>query len=112
MIYEMAEGTASYPTIQAEGDIGFAALSALAASDAPGMMFAASDSFLSGSPSIYTIDATTMPARITAALTVIQLAEVEVPIADYPLTLPDWVGVEVTGDPAWRKINMLEALRG
>jgi hypothetical protein len=70
MIYEMAEGTASYPTIQAEGDIGFAALSALAASDAPGMMFAASDSFLSGSPSIYTIDATAMPARITAALTV------------------------------------------
>lgn len=42
----------------------------------------------------------------------VHLAEVEVPFADYPLNLPDWVGREVTGDPAWRKINMLEALRG
>lgn len=42
----------------------------------------------------------------------IQLAEVEVPVVDYPLNLPDWVGVEVTGDPAWRKINMLEVRRG
>ena len=70
MVYEWAEGTPAYPTIQAEGDIGFAALSALTASDTPGMMFAASDSFLSGAPSIYTVDATQTPAKITAALTV------------------------------------------
>lgn len=71
MVYERAEGQPAYPMIRAEGDIGFAALSALAAdAEKPGMMFAASDSVLSGAPSIYTIDATQVPARITAALTV------------------------------------------
>ena len=47
-----------------------------------------------------------------APLQGVTLAEVEVPVADYALTLPDWIGAEVTGDPAWRKINMLAARRG
>lgn len=42
-----------------------------------------------------------------APLQGIALAEVEVPVADYPLTLPDWIGAEVAGDPAWRMINIL-----
>lgn len=46
-----------------------------------------------------------------APLAGVTLAEVELPSADHPLVLPDWIGAEVTGDPAWRKINMLEATR-
>lgn len=37
------------------------------------------------------------------------LAEVEIPTLDHPVPLPDWIGQEVTGDPAWRKIAMLKA---
>jgi CYTH domain-containing protein len=37
------------------------------------------------------------------------LAEVELPTADHPVTIPDWIGAEVTGDPAWRKVNMVAA---
>ncbi len=70
MLYERVEGTPAYPTIVADGDIGFAALSALWASDRSGVLYAASDSFLSGAPTIYTVDATARPARITAAMTV------------------------------------------
>lgn len=40
------------------------------------------------------------------------LAEVELPAADHPVTLPDWIGAEVTGDPAWRKVNMVAASLG
>jgi hypothetical protein len=68
MLYERAEGAVAYPTITSE--TGFAALSALAASGTPGQLFAASDSVLSAQPTIYTIDATAKPARITSALTV------------------------------------------
>ncbi|MFN3576128.1 MAG: esterase-like activity of phytase family protein [Tabrizicola sp.] len=74
MIYERAEGAAAYPTITSAGSdplIGWAALSALAADPAtPGKLFTANDSFLSGAPTIYTIDATRTPAKITAAMTV------------------------------------------
>ena len=35
------------------------------------------------------------------------LAEVELQQADQKLDLPGWVGEEVTGDPSYRKINML-----
>jgi adenylate cyclase len=37
----------------------------------------------------------------------IVLAEVELRHADQTLELPDWIGKEVTGDPRYRKINML-----
>ena len=48
-----------------------------------------------------------------APLEGVVLAEIELPRADYPVTLPDWIGEEVSGDPRWRKLNMLESrLRG
>ncbi|NIZ09042.1 CYTH domain-containing protein [Pseudooceanicola sp. HF7] len=39
------------------------------------------------------------------------IAEVELPSEEAEPPLPDWAGAEVTGDPAYRKINMLEARR-
>ena len=35
------------------------------------------------------------------------IAEVELDRADQDLQLPDWIGPEVTGDPNYRKINMI-----
>ncbi|NJS39598.1 MAG: esterase-like activity of phytase family protein, partial [Rhodobacteraceae bacterium] len=66
------EGVAAYPTITSAGSdplIGWAALSGLAAG-AEGTLYAVSDSVLSAAPTIYTIDTTQTPAKITAALTV------------------------------------------
>ncbi len=37
------------------------------------------------------------------------LAEIELERADADVPLPDWIGREVTGDPAYKKINMLKA---
>jgi hypothetical protein len=75
MIYERAEGPATYPMIAAkltdEGTpLGWGALSALAAGDEAGKLFAASDSVYSGQPSIFTIDATQTPALITGKIVV------------------------------------------
>jgi hypothetical protein len=72
MVYERAEGVAAYPTITSAGSdplIGWAALSGLAAGEA-GTLYAVSDSVLSAAPTIYTIDTTQTPAKITAALPV------------------------------------------
>src|SRR5262249_29244394 len=41
----------------------------------------------------------------------IVLAEIELTDADQKLILPDWIGAEVTGDPRYRKINMVAAAR-
>ena len=35
------------------------------------------------------------------------LAEIELERADQQLELPAWIGKEVTGDPSYRKVNML-----
>jgi len=75
MIYERAEGPATYPMITAkltdEGTpLGWGALSALAAGDQPGVLFATSDSVYSAEPSIFTIDAKQSPALITGKLVV------------------------------------------
>lgn len=74
MVYALAEGSAQYPTITSEGSdplIGWAALSGLAADPAtPGTLYAVSDSVLGSEASIYTIDATQTPAKITAKLVV------------------------------------------
>ena len=37
------------------------------------------------------------------------LAEIELTDADQKLTLPDWIGAEVSADPRYRKINMVAA---
>jgi adenylate cyclase len=39
----------------------------------------------------------------------VALAEVELESLDQPVELPDWVGPEVTQDPAFRKVNLLRA---
>lgn len=74
MVYARAAGVAAYPSITSAGSdplIGWAALSGLAADPATaGTFHAVSDSVLSAAPTIYTIDASQTPARITAALTV------------------------------------------
>ncbi|TIP79607.1 MAG: alkaline phosphatase, partial [Mesorhizobium sp.] len=70
MIYERSEGPATYPMITAKPTadgtpLGWGALSALAAGDTAGKLFAASDSFYANAPSIFEIDATQTPALIT-----------------------------------------------
>jgi hypothetical protein len=72
MVYERAEGVAAYPTLTSEGSdplIGWAALSGLSAG-ADGTLYAVSDSVLAATPTIYTIDATLTPAKITGAMVV------------------------------------------
>lgn len=93
-LYELAEGTAAYPSIIStrDGDglpIGWGALSGLGSDPAkPGMLYAVNDSFYSGQPTIFTIDASKKPAVITAALPVTrngnpaQLLDLEGIVAD------------------------------
>lgn len=42
-----------------------------------------------------------------APLSGVVLAEVELTSETVPLSLPDWLGEEVTGQPRYRKLNML-----
>jgi hypothetical protein len=74
MIYQLAEGPEAYPMITSagsEGPVGWGALSGLVADAVqPGILYAVSDSVYGAAPTIYTIDATQKPARITAALPV------------------------------------------
>ncbi|GGD09495.1 esterase-like activity of phytase family protein [Aureimonas glaciei] len=74
MLYERAEGTAAYPQIvsqDVDGKVlGFGALSGLVAAAEPNQFYAISDSFYSAAPSIFTVDASAKPAKITAAMTV------------------------------------------
>jgi hypothetical protein len=79
MIYQRAEGTPAYPMLTSAGSenlIGWGAMSGLAADPAtPGTLYAVSDSAYAMAPTIYTIDATQTPARITAALTVTRFGQ-------------------------------------
>jgi hypothetical protein len=72
MIYERQDAPAAYPQITSAGAdrlIGWGALSGLAADpDSKGTLYAVNDSFYGFQPTIFTIDATQVPARITAAL--------------------------------------------
>lgn len=76
MIFERAEGEPTYPQLVSADDengqpIGWAAISGAVADPAnPGMLYAVSDSILTGAPAIYTIDATKKPAVITAKVVV------------------------------------------
>lgn len=40
------------------------------------------------------------------------LAEIELPRADYPLALPDWLGPEVTHDPRYRNAALAQSPKG
>ena len=72
MVYELAEGEADYPQLVSDNDenglpFGWAAISgAVGDAEKPGILYAVSDSALSAEPAIYTIDATSKPARIIA----------------------------------------------
>ncbi len=69
MIYDYAEGAASYPTLTSEGAdelIGWGAISGMVAGD-DGMIYAVNDSFYGYQPTIFTIDPSSTPARITKA---------------------------------------------
>lgn len=93
-LYELSEGTPAYPSIVSVKDgngvpIGWGALSGLAADpSAPGKLHAVNDSFYSGQPMIFSIDATKKPAVITAALPITrngnpaQLVDIEGIVAD------------------------------
>ncbi|MGB7260657.1 MAG: esterase-like activity of phytase family protein [Albidovulum sp.] len=74
MVYGLEDGPATYPMLTAAGAdqrFGWGALSGLAADPAvPGLFYAVNDSFFGFQPTIYTIDATQTPARITSALPV------------------------------------------
>lgn len=74
MIFEMAEGTPAYPMITSEGSedlVGWGALSGMWADpELAGKLYAVSDSVYRSAPTIYTIDATQKPARITEAMVV------------------------------------------
>ncbi|WP_420407120.1 esterase-like activity of phytase family protein [Hoeflea sp.] len=74
MVYERQEAPAAYPQITSAGAgelIGWGALSGLAADpDNNGTLYAVNDSFYGYQPTIFTIDATRTPARITSALEV------------------------------------------
>ncbi len=72
MIFERAEGEAMYPTLTSEGAdelIGWGAISGMVAGD-DGMIYAVNDSFYGYQPTIFTIDPSAKPARITNALRV------------------------------------------
>ena len=81
-IFEYAEGTPVYPHLISDLDadgkpIGWVAMSGLVAdAETAGKLYAANDSFLDMMPTIYTIDATQTPARITAATRVTRGGEV------------------------------------
>lgn len=93
MIYQREQAPAAYPQITsegAEGLIGWGALSGLAADpDADGRLYAVNDSFYGYQPSIFTIDATQTPARITAS--------VEITRAGFPAQKLDLEGVTTDG---------------
>ncbi|WP_374302114.1 esterase-like activity of phytase family protein [Paracoccus sp. (in: a-proteobacteria)] len=68
MLFERQAAEPVYPMLTADGTdplVGWGALGALTAGDQPGQLVAASDSVYGQMPSIYTIDATQKPARIT-----------------------------------------------
>jgi hypothetical protein len=79
MIYQRAEGTPAYPMLTSAGAdrlIGWGAMSGLAADPStPGALYAVSDSVYAMAPTIYTIDATQTPPRITHAMAVTRFGQ-------------------------------------
>lgn len=77
-LYGYGARTAAYPTIVSSRDadgrpIGWGALSGLAADpEQVGILYAVNDSYYGGQPTVFTIDANQVPARIVAATRVTQ----------------------------------------
>ena len=69
MIYRLAQAPAQYPMLTSAGAkqlIGWGAISGMAAGEG-GTIYAVSDGFYGDQPSIFTIDVSTFPARVTDA---------------------------------------------
>ncbi|SOB90482.1 esterase-like activity of phytase family protein [Stappia indica] len=94
-LYERAEGATAYPMIVSRMDdagrpIGFGALSGLAADPSePGILYAVNDSAYAMQPTIFRIDASAHPARITDAIRVTR--------AGQPAQLLDLEGIVADG---------------
>ncbi len=96
MIYEYAEGPATYPMLTSAGlsqpngaPVGWGAISGMVAAD-DGTIFAVNDSFYSAQPTIFQIDASQMPARITKAIPVTRNGQ--------PAQKLDMEGITLDGD--------------
>jgi sugar lactone lactonase YvrE len=78
MIYALGDGPAAYPTLVSGNDadglpVGWGAMSGLVGDGmVPGRLYAVNDSFYGGQPTIFSIDATQKPARITQAMPVLR----------------------------------------
>jgi hypothetical protein len=74
MLFELQDAPPAYPSITSAGTdtlIGFGALSGLVAdAEQPGRLFGINDSYYAMQPTIFEIDATERPARITRAIPV------------------------------------------
>lgn len=94
MIFEYQDAPAAYPSITSAGAdslIGWGALSGLVAdAEVPGKLYAVNDSFYGYQPTIFTIDATQTPARITSALPVTR--------AGHPAQKLDMEGITLDGE--------------
>jgi DNA-binding beta-propeller fold protein YncE len=74
MVYEYQDAPANYPQITSAGAnelIGWGAISGMVADEKqPGKLFMVNDSFYSGQPTVFVVDATQKPARITQSIPV------------------------------------------
>ncbi|MCA0918876.1 esterase-like activity of phytase family protein [Pseudooceanicola nanhaiensis] len=74
MLFEYQDAPAAYPTLTSEGMdelTGWGAISGMVGdAEQPGILYAVNDSFYGYQPTIFTIDATSKPAKITKALRV------------------------------------------
>ncbi|MHA7970671.1 esterase-like activity of phytase family protein [Rhizobium sp. CAU 1783] len=107
MIYERGEGEATYPMVRSEtvdgAPIGWGALSGLVGdAEKAGTLYAVNDSFYAMQPTIFTLDATSKPAAITAALPVTRAGQPAQKLDIEGITLDGkggyWLASE--GDPA------------
>jgi len=92
MLFEYAEGAASYPTLTSAGAdelIGWGAISGMVAGE-DGIVYAVNDSFYGMQPTIFTIDTKQSPARITDAIRVTREGA--------PAQLMDMEGITLDGE--------------
>ncbi len=96
MIYQFAEGRPAYPQLTSAGitlengaPVGWGALSGLVAAE-DGSLYAVNDSFYGMQPTIFRIDPTQTPARITQAIRVTR--------AGFPAQKLDMEGIALDGD--------------
>ena len=92
MIYEYQEAPAAYPQLTSAGAeelIGWGAISGMVAGE-DGVIYAVNDSFYGYQPTIFSIDTTQTPARITDALPVTR--------AGFPAQKLDMEGITLDGD--------------